>query len=65
MFNIGSLAGGIFGGPVGAAVGGSLFESVLGKGAMDEMVKGGTGIMQMLLQPMLNDLLSDLGPEEE
>jgi len=63
--NLGSVAGGLLGGPLGGAVGGALFDSVLGGKAMDEMIKGGTGVMSMIMQPLLNDMLSDLGPEEE
>ncbi|WP_338664495.1 hypothetical protein VQH23_04860 [Pararoseomonas sp. SCSIO 73927] len=62
--SIGGIVGGLVGGPAGG-VAGSLFDGVLGQQATDEIVSKGTGVMSMLLQPILNDLLSDLGDDGE
>lgn len=53
-------AGAAVGGPFGAALGKSLFDGLLGEG----MAKGGSAMIQQLIAPMLNELLSEIGSDE-
>ena len=62
--DLGSIAGAVLGGGSGGGIG-SLFEGVLGDQALQGMQQAGGFIMQNIAQPILQDLLSDLGDDDE
>lgn len=64
--DLGSIAGAVLGGGSGGGgIAGSLFEGVLGDQMLQGMQQVGGFVMQTIAQPILQDMLSELGAEDE
>ncbi|MBR0662920.1 hypothetical protein GXW71_01000 [Roseomonas hellenica] len=64
--DLGSIAGAVLGGGGGGGgIAGSLFEGVLGDQMLQGMTQVGGFVMQTIAQPILQDMLSELGAEDE